>query len=394
MTEKWKRKLLFLLPMLLGILGIAGVAFWGGYKYRQADFLHISKFCEILLEHNPEAETEVISALKEYSEHRSLNTKENRFLNQYGYRAEEFHTEENGKIYILSFVCILLFICSYLFLLKYRKRQQQERITELTEYLEKINTGSDGVIMQGTEDDFSKLQDEMYKTVTTLYQTREAAVEAKKNFAENLANIAHQLKTPITSASLSLQLVTDRDSDPHISQVKRQLNRLNCLEEALLTLSRIDTGSLVLDSKEVDVYTALNLAAENLNDLLKKHGISVWIPEKESAVFNGDLEWTMEALMNIMKNCAEHSPCGGKIYCDYSSNPLYVQIQIRDEGEGFSEEDIPYLFERFYRGRQTAGGIGIGLSLTRSIFELQNGTITARNQPDGGACFEIRIYSH
>ncbi len=91
----------------------------------------------------------------------------------------------------------------------------------------------------------------------------------------------------------------------------------------------------------------------------------------------------------------EHSVYGGMIYCDYSSNPLYTEILIWDDGNGFEMEDIPHLFERFYRGKTaTTNGIGIGLSLARSIFEIQNGTITARNLPEGGACFEIRVYRH
>ena len=123
--------------------------------------------------------------------------------------------------------------------------------------------------------------------------------------------------------------------------------------------------------------------------------MSVDIPEKGCVEFTGDLEWTMEALMNLIKNCMEHSSAGGTVHCDYAWNPLYVEITVRDEGEGFCPEDLPHLFERFYRGRRAAGnGIGIGLSLSRSIFELQNGNVTARNLPEGGACFEVRLYSH
>ena len=113
------------------------------------------------------------------------------------------------------------------------------------------------------------------------------------------------------------------------------------------------------------------------------------------AEFSGDLEWTMEALINLFKNCMEHSRPGGTVHCDYAGNPLYVQIRIWDEGAGFDTEDLPHLFERFYRGRGAAGdGIGIGLALARSIFELQNGILSACNLQNGGACFEIRIYSH
>ena len=98
--------------------------------------------------------------------------------------------------------------------------------------------------------------------------------------------------------------------------------------------------------------------------------------------------------MNLMKNCMEHSK-GGVVHCSYTRNPLYTEILIWDEGEGFASEDIPHLFERFYRGKDAKeGGIGIGLALAREIVERQNGTIHAKNRPEGGALFEIRFYSH
>ena len=255
--------------------------------------------------------------------------------------------------------------------------------------------GKKDTIVQTNEDDFSRLQDEMYKTVTQLIQTRKAALKAKTNFANNLANIAHQLKTPVTAASLSLQLMEKEISDLRAEQIRKQLERLGILEESLLTLSRIDAGTLPLEHSKVDIYTALTLAADNLSDLLQKENVSVSIPDKGCIEVTGDMEWTMEAFLNLIKNCMEHSPQGGTIHCDYSGNPIYTEILIWDEGEGLCPEDIPHLFERFYRGKKAAPNrTGIGLALAKSIFELQNGNITARNLADGGACFEIRVYSH
>ena len=181
----------------------------------------------------------------------------------------------------------------------------------------------------------------------------------------------------------------------YANQIEKQLDRLNRLEEALLMLSRIDAGTLLLKQESVDLYTALHLAAENLSDLLRDNHISVEIPDNGCMEFSGDLEWTMEAFINLMKNCMEHSQPGGIIHCDYSRNPLYSKIRIWDDGAGFDPEDLPHLFDRFYRGRHAAGnGIGIGLALARSIFELQNGTISAYNCRNSGACFEVRLYSH
>lgn len=280
------------------------------------------------------------------------------------------------------------------FLLAWRlKKENRKRITELTDYLEKVNTGGAWTILQKKEDDFSLLADEIYKTVTSLYQTREEAVKAKENFADNLANIAHQLKTPITASFLSLELMEKTAPNLYGEQMKRQMHRLHHLEESLLTLSKIDSGALHLEKNPVDLYTVLNLAAENLEDLLKEKEITVEIPCGGCVEIMGDMEWTMEAFMNLMKNCMEHSRPGSVIHCDYSGNALYAEVKIWDEGSGFCEEDLPHLFERFYCGKNGDGkGAGLGLAISRSIFELENGSIFAENLPDKGACFEVRIY--
>ncbi|MCI9465297.1 MAG: HAMP domain-containing histidine kinase [Lachnospiraceae bacterium] len=286
-----------------------------------------------------------------------------------------------------------------------RNRKEAMRIQALAEYLEQVNTGKAVILSATGEDDFSKLEDEIYKTVTFLYQTKETAVQTKNNFAENLSNIAHQIKTPITAISLSVQMIrqdfaawplccsSNRIPD-HLEQVEKQLLRLTHLEEALLIISRIDAGTLFLQKKEEDVFTLLVLAADNLQELFAGSGTGIDIPESGEMRVAVDPDWTMEAVMNLMKNCMEHNP-GGTVHCSYAQNPLYTEILIWDEGEGFVKEDIPHLFERFYRGRNACGGgIGIGLALAKEIIERQNGTIRAKNKAGGGALFEIHFYSH
>lgn len=395
MTEIRKQRLTVLVPVLVCVVSIIGITVFWQYEYRQAAFEHVSKFCEIIIENHPEGEEQALSALKEYHTLAEQEVKGNQFLKQYGYRYNEFCVGVPWNFFIPSVVLTLLVICGFLLTVWHMNKRNRMRIAELTSYLEQVNVGAAGTVIQMKEDEFSYLQDEIYKTVTSLYQTRETAVQAKVNFADNLANIAHQLKTPITAAFLSLQLMKNTTQNTYGEQIERQLERLNRLEESLLTLSKIDAGTLHMEFSQVDIYTALNLAAENLNDLLLKENVSVDIPDHGCIEIYGDMEWIMEALMNLMKNCMEHSKHGGTIHCDYSRNLLYAEILIWDDGEGFQAEDISHLFERFYRGKGAAGnGIGIGLSLAHSIFELQNGNITARNLPEGGACFEIRVYSH
>ena len=395
MNERRKQGILLLFPVVVLLLGIIFTTTLFYHTYRQIAYQHISAFCEILLENSPEVEPQLLSSLKEYHSLSEQEVAENNYLGMYGYRAGEFCKELPTHTFILPVMLFLTVSGAFVLTAWLFRRRSQKRIVDLTEYLERVNIGAGGTLIQTQEDDFSRLQDEIYKTVTTLYQTREAAVSAKKNFAENLANIAHQLKTPITAAFLSLQLMKKETANEYANQIEKQLDRLNRLEESLLMLSKIDAGTLLLKHERVDLYTALNLAAENLNDLLQDSHITIEIPENGCIEFFGDLEWTMEAFINLMKNCMEHSQPGGIVHCDYSGNPLYAEIRIWDDGTGFDKEDLPHLFDRFYRGRRAVGnGIGIGLALAQSIFELQNGTITAYNRRNGGACFEIRLYSH
>ena len=137
------------------------------------------------------------------------------------------------------------------------------------------------------------------------------------------------------------------------------------------------------------------LASDNLYELLLKADVTIDIPEAGEMLIYADMEWTMEAFINIFKNCMEHTPAGGTVYCSYTQNPVYTQIKIWDNGAGFAKEDMPHIFEKFYRGKNSLNsGTGIGLFLAKSIIESQNGTISASNLPEGGACFEVRFYSH
>lgn len=361
--------------------------------YYQRTYTQIlGKLCREIIEEQPEAEGAVLSALKECRDVPAASADENTLL-LYGYRRGDF-VRPAGKYGIL-FGAAGILAGGLLFLIPFSAWRKKEaiRIVKLTDYLEKVNTGNRGILFSVEEGAFSKLQDEIYKTVTELHQTRDEALKARNHFAENLYNIAHQIKTPITSISLSAQMMRENPDPKHLWQIQQQLKRLTHLEEALLLLSRIDAGTLSLERKEEDVFTVLMLAADNLQELFLEAGVSVHIPESKEAVIYADLEWTMEAVMNLLKNCMEHTPPGGCVSCSYEQTPLYTQIRIWDNGTGFAKEDLPHLFERFYRGQGAKkGGIGIGLALAKEIIESQNGTITAQNLEDQGASFEIRFY--
>lgn len=373
------------------LLSFLSAALLNAY-YEKTQFELINSFCGAVIETQPKSEQAILELLKN-DEWMTISEKED-VLREFGYSPSDFSRDRStisGIIGIAALFGGLLFLLAF----RYWNKKTVSRIKMLTDNLEKINAGNQGTLWEASEDEFSKLQDEMYKTVTVLYQTRDEALDAKANFADNLSNIAHQLKTPITAISLYMQMMNDNSPSKYLPQVKMQLSRLTHLEEALLLLSRIDAGTLSLKRDPVDVLTLLMLATDNLHELFEQAGVTVDIPEMSEATINVDLDWTMEATMNLFKNSMEHSPVGGIVHCSYEKNPLYVRIRIWDEGTGFEKEDLSHLFERFYRGKTAKkDSIGIGLSIAREIIERQNGILSAYNLTAGGACFEIRFYSH
>ncbi len=368
--------------------------------YSRLQFDLVNVICGEVLEQEPEMKNIVSAALKEYTGGNADGVAMRDVLSVLGYRISDFSVTHHMTFAITGFLAgMVLFAVTYAF----RNKTEAKRIEELSDYLEQVHMGKAVVLSVSGEDLFSRLEDEIYKTVTFLYQTKDAAVQARNDFAENLSNIAHQIKTPITAISLSLQTLSEMPvkeeyENDRMEQIKKQLNRLIYLEESLLVLSRLDAGTLMFQKEDVDVFTLLVLAADNLQELFADSGTFIDIPESGEMAVTADLNWTMEAVINVMKNCMEHN-AGGTVHCSYGQNPLYTKILIWDEGDGFAKEDIPHLFKRFYRGKNAdaggnirGNGIGIGLALSKEIIEHQNGTIRAKNLPNGGACFEIRLY--
>ncbi|MCI8417287.1 MAG: HAMP domain-containing histidine kinase [Lachnospiraceae bacterium] len=382
-----------LFGMFLTVLLLTG-------QQRQRSFVLLEKVFQETLREHPEAEEALLDGLKGY-QNRGQEHFENRwdersqgggFLTEHGYAPSDFFMSARWRLWGSAFGILGSLFLLGVFYWRERRRVVL-RIEELTLYLVQVNAGDASLLLKTREDAFSRLQDELYKTVTALRQSRDGALAARRAFGENLANIAHQLKTPLTAISLSAQLLKEENLRERQKQIERQMSRLIHLEESLLLLSRLDAGALHLSRRPADVFTLLSLAADHLEELLAKHNVQVDIPEWGAVEVLVDVDWTLEALINLLKNCMEHTPFGTWIHCSYEKNPLYVEICIWDEGPGFAQEDLPYLFDRFYCGQgQENQGIGIGLSLAREILELQKGVIRAKNLPGGGACFEIHLY--
>lgn len=283
----------------------------------------------------------------------------------------------------------------FLILWQHLRKRRLDRLLVLTNYLEAASCGKETALAR-TEDEFSLLEDEIYKTVSELRIAREQAQQERHQQSDNLADIAHQLKTPLTSMSLMNQLLS-ADASPeqqeYISRIESQLSRLNWLTTSLLTMSRLDAGAVEFIAVNMSFEALATRALEPMEQLLQERKQNLIILGKDIPIYC-DPHWTSEALVNIIKNCSEHIPLGGKITIEAVSTPLYLQIIVEDNGSGFDPNEISFLFRRFFRGKNSGkDSIGIGLALCRAIIEGQGRIIRAENRSDGGARFIIRFYA-
>lgn len=275
--------------------------------------------------------------------------------------------------------------------------RRYRRIGQLSEYLAQVYTGGQPPRLSGqTPGELSALQDDLYK-ITSILQQQAAALEADKRFlADSLSDIAHQLRTPLSAILLQCDFLREElppgEAEEGLAQIETQTGRIRWLVEALLRLSRLDAGVVPFEKKEHPARQVLQRAAGGLAEFYLKRGVELQADCPEGLFCVCDLEWTAEALANLFKNAAEHTPPGGRVRVECSCQALYFEFRVQNEGPAIPEEELPRLFERFWRGASASpGSVGIGLPLARSIARGQQGDVTAENTPEG-PLFRLRLF--
>ncbi len=345
----------------------------------------------------PDRQSQIAGALKETEEGRLAQGRE--ILARYGYHG---HLPA-GHIYAAlgagAFVAAGMGTAGALYATGRKKKGLKKRAENLTEYLRQVEEGSYFTFPERSQDFLSNLEDEIYKTVLALRESRERLKQEKENQARSFTDISHQLKTPLTSLSVLCELLAHRVTEPEaglqIQKMEGQIERISELTAALLTLARAEAGVLSFEIRRIPVGELISCGLESLWPLIEKKGQRIKLWGEEDIYLSCDLGWMKEALGSLLKNASEHSPEGTEICVRVLDNPVYTGIAIEDEGMGFDSKDLPHLFERFYRGNTVGkGGTGIGLSLAKSLIESQGGEIRGENRREGGARFVILFYKN
>ena len=298
-----------------------------------------------------------------------------------------------GETAVFVSVVCLLFIAVFL----YTSYRRYRSIARLSVELDRILHGNENIdFEQFSEGELSILRSEIYKMTVMLKEQSQKLKDDKVFLSDSIADISHQIRTPLTSMNITLSLL----SEPELSEEKRQelirelyglLSGIDRLINMLLKMSRLDAGAVQFKNESISLNELIRNAVKPLLVSLELKGQSIEVNTEGG--FFGDIAWTCEAIGNIVKNCVEHTPEGGRIAVAASENALYIEIIISDNGSGIDKEDLPNIFRRFYKGKSSgADSFGIGLALAKMIVTGQNGTVKAVNAAQGGAVFTVRFY--
>lgn len=297
------------------------------------------------------------------------------------------------SFFVLS-VSILLISCTLIF-----TKWRYHEIEKLSGYLQQIANGDFRLdVRDNYEGELSLLKSNIYKVTKMLSEQGNVLHEDKEKLTNAISDISHQLKTPLTSMMVMTDLLRDErldegKRDEFTRNIQIQLERMEWLVSSLLKLSKIDAGTITFKKEKIMLNSLIQTATQPMLVPMDIKMQKLHIAGDESTVFLGDFNWTVEALINIIKNCVEHTPESGEISIQFSENALFTEIIISDNGKGISKEDLPYIFKRFYKGKNASNdSVGIGLAMAYVIITSQQGDIEVTSQAGVGTKFYIKFY--
>lgn len=311
--------------------------------------------------------------------------------------------EINGNINTILYIgcgcifCALILVVFYFFL---ALNKNEKEIKQIREYVKDISNRNYTVDLNSlSESEISNLKDEIYKIVLELKEKAENLATDRENLSNYLADISHQIRTPLMAITSMVDAIIENENNldnstrKFIYEISRQLNQINWLVDNLLKMAQLDTKTVQFNRENIRLNDFINKIENNLSIFLELKNQRLITNINENIEIFVDAKWLTEAIENIIKNCIEHSNENSKIIVSASQNSIYTQIEIIDSGSGISKEDLPKIFDKFYKGKGASNNsFGIGLSLAKSIIENQNGEIQVESEEGKGSKFIVKLY--
>lgn len=400
-NKELRKSLFYLLVLSIFLFVCLFFTFYIQIKeYQATNDQLISSLLEKVKEEYPEVTEEEMLDLLNAEE-----VKENDFLKQYGIDLDKEalslkNQQRLEKMLPISLFFFAIYLIGIFLIVFFYNKSETKKIKQMTNYLSKINKKEyDMDMLSNSEDEFSLLKNEIYKTAITLNEQYLQSSEDKQVLKRSLSDISHQIKTPLTSITIRIDnLLEDPDMDKKtknefLKDIHRKVNNINFLVQSLLKLSRFDVHAIVFHNQEVYIQKILEDAIKNVSMLCELKEIKICIKNKTKDQLFCDSKWQTEAITNILKNAIEHSHKKDKIIISYTANKIYSKIQIQDQGKGIPPEDLPHIFERFYKGKNASSdSVGIGLALAKTIIEKNAGSISVDSKLGKGTVFTIKYF--
>ena len=353
-----------------------------------------------IISQRPEVEEEIIDIITQGNSKENINLGKE-ILAKYNYgnnlslTNEPIIKESMSKIFIifLILICFVLIVSLILAILYFRKIYKD--IKDMTDYVYNSSEGRNfDMKNRNQEGQIGLLKTELIKMINILKEKVELLNNEKIFLNEVISDISHQLKTPMTSLIILNDLMyKDLPKETKIEfldKIKSQLNRMEWLIKSMLKLSKVEAKVIDFEKKEVKVSELIKKSISPSLISMEIKNIELTVNGDENISYIGDINWSCEAFVNIIKNCVEHTETNGKINISYEENPLYCEVVIKDSGEGIDKKDLPHIFKRFYKGKSSKDdSVGIGLAMAKSIIESQNGDIYVKSEKNKGSEFHI-----
>lgn len=296
---------------------------------------------------------------------------------------------------------VIAAVASAIFLVFYEWlfAQRRDNVMKLCDDIDRILRNDDTISFdEYKEGELSVLSAEIHK-MTIRLREQNAALLTEKQFAkEALEDISHQLRTPLTSVMMILGLMndsglTEQERMEYLRDLYELLARMKWLIETMLSLSRIEADAVKFAKNTVSCRELIAHSIETVSVTAELKSVEIRTEINGEPEFIGDLHYTSEAIVNLLKNAIEHTPQGGTVTVTANGSNISSNITIADTGEGIPEKELPHIFERFYRSSEyTKNGFGIGLAFAKKVISAQDGSLKAANHKPHGAMFDIHFY--
>lgn len=398
---KLSTKFLILIIVVTAVFSVSSA--WlvqsGLNEIRKSEYFAVVSVAEAVKKKYPEInDRELVELLN--SNYGGRQTED--ILKRYGINKDVYLMPEDSRYYsgvvMLVFAAVLGFGAVTVVIIGIYGSVKTRREKKLTNYLARINSGDYSIISDKlTEDPASVLEAEIYKTTVMLREKSEQLKKEKESLKDSLSDISHQLKTPITSIMIMLENILDGEMPEEmqkefISDIKNSAEHISSLIQALLTLSKLDADTIEFKKQKMSVKSLLKTGMDRTAAIASSGKVSVKL-ECDDAELECDPKWMCEALTNIIKNCIEHTPADGTVCLSCEDNPLLLKIEISDTGCGIDKKDLPHIFERFYKGKNSGEqSVGIGLAMAKAITEKHGGYITVSSETGKGSRFILKFF--